>query len=137
MGGAPRCSLGSSGSNSGRGWSSRDQRMEQQGPMLVGSGVGTELETSLTPEGLLMTTTHKIHLPPAHTVPPTISQVWVTGRIRPLNPFSSPSHSITCLGLAHAFSCSQGRWQPGAKPPSTVERAWSHCWPALWLKVSS
>lgn len=93
MGGAPRHGLRSSGSCFGRGWSSRDRRMEQQEPMLGGCRLGTELETSLTPGGQEMTTMYKVPLPPAHTVPLTISQVWVLPRgsragLRPFNHFS-------------------------------------------------
>lgn len=51
------------------------RRMEQQGPVLGGGRLGTELETSLTPGGDRVTTTHKTHLPPAHAVPLTITQV--------------------------------------------------------------
>lgn len=83
--------------------------------MLGGSRLGTELETSLTPGEQEVTTIHKVHLPPAHTIPLTISQVWVLPRgsragLRLFNHFSCPllsllprqTRTLACLGLVRA-----------------------------------
>ena len=144
MGGAPRCGLRSSGSCFGRGWSSRDRRMEQQGPMLGGSRLGTKLETSLTSGGQEMTTTHKVHLPPAHTIPLTISQVWVLPRgsqagLRPFNHFSCPllsllpcqTHMLARLGLVHPRSRTLLLSGGDASQVTTHGRALSPCMSSL------